>query len=70
MINASDQEIYGKKANKHVDSSQSNLLICDDTVLAKTRRQKIEQVKHATDARWSVEVYHREIKQICGIKRC
>ena len=29
-----------------------------------------EQVKHITDARWSVEVYHREIKQTCGIERC
>jgi hypothetical protein len=26
-----------------------------------------EQVKAITDARWSVEVYHREIKQTCGI---
>nr|WP_222703435.1 transposase [Candidatus Arsenophonus triatominarum] len=22
------------------------------------------------DARWSVEVYHREVKQNCGIERC
>ncbi len=29
-----------------------------------------EQVKQVTDARWSVEVYHREIKQTCGIERC
>lgn len=29
-----------------------------------------EQVKRITDARWSVEVYHREIKQTCGIERC
>ena len=28
------------------------------------------QVKHITDARWSVDVYHREIKQTCDIKRC
>ena len=29
-----------------------------------------EQLKHITNARWSVEVYHREIKQTCGIERC
>jgi hypothetical protein len=29
-----------------------------------------EQVKCITEARWSVEVYHREIKQTCGIERC
>lgn len=29
-----------------------------------------EQVKAITGARWSVEVYHREIKQTCGIERC
>lgn len=29
-----------------------------------------ESVKRITDARWSVEVYHREIKQTCGIERC
>ncbi|MEA9444184.1 transposase (plasmid) [Candidatus Fukatsuia symbiotica] len=29
-----------------------------------------EQMKAVTEARWSVEVYHREIKQTCGIERC
>lgn len=29
-----------------------------------------EKVKRITDARWLVEVYHREIKQTCGIERC
>jgi hypothetical protein len=29
-----------------------------------------EQAKHIRDARWSVTVYHREIKQTCDIKRC
>ena len=29
-----------------------------------------EQVKDIMDARWGVEVYHREIKQTCGIERC
>jgi hypothetical protein len=33
-------------ANKHVDYSQPSLLICDDTVLAKTRSQKIELVNY------------------------
>jgi len=29
-----------------------------------------EQVKHTMEARWSIEVYHRELKQTCGIERC
>ncbi len=29
-----------------------------------------ERVKAVMEARWSVEVYHREIKQTCGIERC
>lgn len=29
-----------------------------------------EQMSAVTEARWSVEVYHREIKQTCGIERC
>ncbi|WP_290603789.1 transposase, partial [Arsenophonus sp. ENCA] len=29
-----------------------------------------EYVKSIMDARWSVEVYHREVKQNCGIERC
>lgn len=28
------------------------------------------QVQEITDARCSVEVYHRKIKQPCGVKRC
>ncbi len=27
-------------------------------------------VQAVTDARWFMEVYHREVKQIYGIKRC
>jgi DDE family transposase len=27
-------------------------------------------VENIIQARWSVEVYHREIKQTCGIERC
>lgn len=29
-----------------------------------------DDVEHIVDARWSVEVYHRELKQTCGIERC
>lgn len=28
------------------------------------------QVESITKARWSIEVYHRELKQTCGIERC
>jgi Transposase DDE domain len=29
-----------------------------------------EQIKRVMKARWSIEVYHRELKQTCGIERC
>jgi hypothetical protein len=29
-----------------------------------------EQVKHTMEARWLIEVYHRELKQTCGIEGC
>ncbi len=29
-----------------------------------------QYLKSIMDARWSVEVYHREVKQNCGIERC
>lgn len=29
-----------------------------------------EQVEKIIKARWSIEVYHRELKQTCGIERC
>lgn len=29
-----------------------------------------DQVKRVVAARWSIEVYHRELKQTCGIERC
>lgn len=29
-----------------------------------------DAVKAIVDARWSIEVYHRELKQTCGIERC
>ncbi|MFU7502807.1 MAG: transposase [Candidatus Tisiphia sp.] len=29
-----------------------------------------EQVEKIVKARWSIEVYHRELKQTCGIESC
>jgi len=29
-----------------------------------------KQIKEIMEARWSIEVYHRELKQTCGIERC
>lgn len=29
-----------------------------------------EGIKKIMEARWSIEVYHRELKQTCGIERC
>ena len=29
-----------------------------------------EKVEHLVKMRWSIEVYHRELKQTCGIERC
>ncbi|QGO00619.1 hypothetical protein Psal006b_03657 (plasmid) [Piscirickettsia salmonis] len=29
-----------------------------------------DQVEVIVKARWSIEVYHRELKQTCGIERC
>lgn len=41
-----------------------------DYVSTNMKNPTREQIKAITDARWSVEVYHREIKQSCGIERC
>ena len=30
----------------------------------------LDRIKEIMKARWSIEVYHRELKQTCGIKRC
>ena len=30
----------------------------------------LEKVKAIFDARWAIEIYHRELKQTCGIERC
>ena len=29
-----------------------------------------EQIEKIVKARWPIEVYHRELKQACGIERC
>lgn len=29
-----------------------------------------EKVEHLVKMRWSIEVYHRELKQTCGVERC
>ncbi len=29
-----------------------------------------DQIESITKARWSIEIYHRELKQACGIERC
>ena len=41
-----------------------------DYVATNMKNPTRTQVKDIIDARWSVEVYHREIKQTCGIERC
>ena len=35
--------------------------------MANSTREQIEKI---VKARWSIEVYHRELKQTCGIERC
>ena len=37
------------------------------TNMANPTREQIEKI---VEARWSIEVYHRELKQNCGIERC
>ena len=37
------------------------------TNMSEPTREEIEQI---VKARWAVEVYHRELKQTCGIERC
>jgi Transposase DDE domain len=41
-----------------------------DYVTTNKENPNREWIKSITDARWSVEVYHREIKQTCGIEHC
>ena len=37
------------------------------TNMSEPTRENVEQI---VKARWAVEVYHRELKQTCGIERC
>lgn len=41
-----------------------------DYVATSIKKPRLEQVKALVKARWSIEVYHRQIKQPCGIERC
>lgn len=41
-----------------------------DFVTTNMENPTLQQVMDVVKARWSVEVYHREIKQTCGIERC
>lgn len=41
-----------------------------DYVATNMQNPTREQVEEIVKARWSIEVYHREIKQTCGIERC
>ncbi len=41
-----------------------------DYVVTNMENPTHEQAKHITNTHWSVEVYHRKIKQTCGIERC
>ncbi|WP_334470314.1 IS701 family transposase [Arsenophonus sp. PmNCSU2021_1] len=41
-----------------------------DYIVTNKENPTRQYVKSIMDARWSVEVYHREVKQNCGIERC
>lgn len=41
-----------------------------DYVTTNMENPSLDKVKAIFDARWSIEVYHRELKQTCGIERC
>ena len=41
-----------------------------DYVATNREKPQREQMIQAMKARWSIEVYHRELKQTCGIERC
>jgi hypothetical protein len=41
-----------------------------DDVATNMENPTRDKIKHITNTRWSVEVYHREIKQTGGIERC
>ncbi|OJW72227.1 MAG: transposase [Candidatus Amoebophilus sp. 36-38] len=41
-----------------------------DYVATSKEKPSRDQIKDIITARWSIEVYHRELKQTCGIERC
>ena len=41
-----------------------------DYVATSKEKFSREEIKDIIAARWSIEVYHRELKQTCGIERC
>jgi hypothetical protein len=41
-----------------------------DYVATSKENPSREEIKDIIAARWSIEVYHRELKQTCGIERC
>lgn len=41
-----------------------------DYVTTNMENPTYDRVKAIVDARWSIEIYHRELKQTCGIERC
>ncbi|WP_290604688.1 transposase [Arsenophonus sp. ENCA] len=45
-------------------------LLSNTLIVTNKENPTREYVKSIMDARWSVEVYHREVKQNCGIERC
>jgi hypothetical protein len=41
-----------------------------DYLATSKERPSRDEIKDIIAARWSIEVYHRELKQTCGIERC
>ena len=41
-----------------------------DYITTNIKNPTREQIEKIVKARWSIEVYHRELKQTCGIERC
>ena len=42
---------------------------CVDYITTNMSNPTREQIEKIVEARWSIEVYHRELQQICGIER-
>lgn len=43
---------------------------CIDYITTNMANLTCEQIEKIVEARWSIEVYHLELKQTCGIERC